>query len=128
MRTWARLPWPPRRSPRHVCASRRSSGATAKPGQTFSGAYYHKVSGDMQVGAEITKAASKSDVDLAFGCAYKLDKDTSIKGKVDSEGKLLCSFKQKLSPINLLTLAAEIDTINLNEGKHKFGMVMNLTP
>lgn len=102
--------------------------ATAKPGMNFSGGYYHKVSGDMQVGAELSKAASKTDVDLAFGCSYKLDKDTTVKGKVDSDGKLLASFKQKLSPLTLLTLAAEIDTVNLNEGKHKFGMVMNLTP
>ena len=52
------------------------------PGSVFSGAYYHKVSSEMQVGAEIKKAASKSDVDLAFGCLYKLDKSTTVKGKV----------------------------------------------
>jgi voltage-dependent anion channel protein 2 len=108
--------------------SAKLAEAMSKPGKNFSGAYYHKVSGDMQVGAELSKAASKSDVDLAFGCQYKLDKDTTVKGKVDSDGKLLASFKQKLSPLTLLTLAAEIDTVNLNDGKHKFGMVMNLTP
>ena len=52
------------------------------PGTVFSGAYYHKVSSEMQVGAEIKKAATKSDVDLAFGCLYKLDKNTTVKGKV----------------------------------------------
>jgi voltage-dependent anion channel protein 2 len=108
--------------------SMKLAEAMAKPGKSFSGAYYHKVSGDMQVGAELAKAAAKSDVDLAFGCQYKLDKDTTVKGKVDSDGKLFASFKQKLSPLTLLTLAAEIDTVNLSEGKHKFGMVMNLTP
>jgi voltage-dependent anion channel protein 2 len=109
--------------------SAKLSEVLAKSGsQTFSGAYYHKVSGDMQVGAELSKVASKSDVDLAFGCLYKLDKTTTVKGKVDSDGKLLASFKQQLSPLTLITLAAEIDTVNLNEGKHKFGMVMNLTP
>ena len=35
----------------------------------------------MQVGADITKKASKSDVDLGFGCLYKLDKTTTVKGK-----------------------------------------------
>merc|ERR1712160_225037 len=92
------------------------------PGSVFSGAYYHKVSAEMQVGAEIKKAASKSDVDLAFGCLYKLDKTTTVKGKVDSDGKLFASFKQQLS------LVSEVDTVNLNEGKHKFGMAMSLTP
>ena len=140
------------------------------PGSVFSGAYYHKVSSEMQVGAEIKKAASKSDVDLAFGCLYKLDKSTTVKGKVrppppppppplahhththnsprtslcfapsplgrpcpllgqvDSDGKLFASFKQQLSPLTLLTLVSEVDTVNLNEGKHKFGMAMSLTP
>merc|ERR1711957_947180 len=87
------------------------------PGSVFSGAYYHKVSAEMQVGAEIKKAASKSDVDLAFGCLYKLDKTTTVKGKVDSDGKLFASFKQQLSPLTLLTLVSEVDTVNLNEGK-----------
>merc|ERR1711865_575008 len=76
------------------------------PGSVFSGAYYHKVSSEMQVGAEIKKAASKSD----------------------SDGKLFASFKQQLSPLTLLTLVSEVDTVNLNEGKHKFGMAMSLTP
>ena len=174
------------------------------PGTVFSGAYYHKVSSEMQVGAEIKKAATKSDVDLAFGCLYKLDKNTTVKGKVrtahrrpthepplstppppppppcrrlrrlrrlprppgayhsrtsfcvapspldgtarcapglhpnpnphpnpnqvDSDGKLFASFKQQLSPLTLLTLASEVETVNLNEGKHKFGMALSLTP
>ena len=43
--------------------------------------YHHKVSSDMQVGAELTHTTGK-DVGLAFGCMYKLDKDTTVKGKV----------------------------------------------
>ena len=27
-----------------------------------------------------------------------------------------------------MTLAAQIDTVNLSENKHKFGMVLNVTP
>ena len=48
--------------------------------------------------------------------------------QVDSEGKLFASFKQQLSPLTLLTLASEVETVNLNEGKHKFGMALSLTP
>lgn len=48
--------------------------------------------------------------------------------QVDSDGKLFASFKQQLSPLTLLTLVSEVDTVNLNEGKHKFGMAMSLTP
>ena len=48
--------------------------------------------------------------------------------QVDSDGKLFASFKQQLSPLTLLTLASEVETVNLNEGKHKFGMALSLTP
>ena len=47
---------------------------------------------------------------------------------MDSDGKLFASFKQQLTPLTLLTLVSEVDTVNLNEGKHKFGMAMSLTP
>ena len=128
----------------------------------YTGMYYHKVSSDMQVGAELTHTSGK-DVGLAFGCMYKLDKDTTVKGKVrhaarrlrchvhcrtascapsshasldtprgvgpqvDADGMLYSSYKQKLSPLATMTLAAQIDTVNLSENKHKFGMVLNVT-
>jgi len=96
--------------------------------QTYTGTYYHKVSGDMQVGAELEKSSAKSDVGLAFGCTYKLDGATTVKGKVDSDGILSASYKQVISKLTTMTLAAQIDTVNLSDNKHKFGMVLNLTP
>ena len=80
-----------------------------------------------QVGAELSKAASKSDVDLAFGCQYKLDKDTTVKAKVDDKGMLCASYKQKISALTTMTLAAEVDTVHL-ENNHKFGLQLNITP
>jgi voltage-dependent anion channel protein 2 len=93
---------------------------------TYTGMYYHKVSSDMQVGAELVHATGK-DLGLAFGCQYKLDKDTTVKGKVDADGMLYSSYKQKISPLATMTLAAQIDTVNLSDNKHKFGMVLNVT-
>ena len=82
-----------------LCA--KVSEAVGKPaGMTFAGSYFHKVSSEMQVGAELSKAMNKSDVALAFGCAYKLDKDTTVKSKVDSDGMLFGSYKAKISPMS----------------------------
>jgi len=99
--------------------------ASAGKSPAYTGMYYHKVSGDMQVGSELTHTTK--DVGLAFGCMYKLDKDTTVKGKVDKDGQLYTSYKQKLSAISTMTLAAQIDTANLSANKHKFGMVLNIT-
>mmetsp|Transcript_11233 Transcript_11233/g.34605 ORF Transcript_11233/g.34605 Transcript_11233/m.34605 type:complete len:121 (-) Transcript_11233:676-1038(-) len=83
----------------------------------------------LQCGTEFSKASKKSDVNIAFGCQYKLDKDLTVKGKVDSEGILSASYKHKISNISTLTLASQVDTVNLAESsKHKFGLILNLTP
>jgi voltage-dependent anion channel protein 2 len=95
--------------------------------KTLSCAYFHKVSSDMQLGVQITKPMAK-DVAIEFGTAYKLDKDTTVKAKVDSEGILCTSYKQKISPLTTMTLAAQVDTVNLGDNKHKFGLALNITP
>jgi len=97
-------------------------------GQEYTGSYYHKVSSSMQVGTELNKKHDK-DIALAFGCTYKLDKDTNVKGKVDADGKLAASYKQKISSLTTLTLAAAVDTLNLaDSANHKFGMSLTITP
>ena len=96
--------------------------------KTLSCSYFHKVSGDMQLGVAIAKPLAKADVAIEFGTAYKLDKDTTVKAKVDSEGILCCSYKQKISSLTTMTLAAQVDTVNLSDNKHKFGLQLNLTP
>jgi voltage-dependent anion channel protein 2 len=96
--------------------------------KTLSCAYFHKVSGDMQLGVAIAKPLAKPDVSIEFGTAYKLDKDTTVKAKVDSEGILCTSYKQKISALTTMTLAAQVDTVNLGDNKHKFGLALNITP
>jgi voltage-dependent anion channel protein 2 len=95
---------------------------------TLGCSYFHKVSGDMQLGVALSKPLAKPDVGIEFGTAYKIDKDTTVKGKVNSDGMLFTSYKQKLSSLTTMTLAAQIDTINLADNKHKFGVALNFTP
>jgi voltage-dependent anion channel protein 2 len=59
---------------------------------------------------------------------YKLDKDTNVKAKVNSDGKLSAAYKQKISPLTTMTLSAVVDTVNLDQNNHKFGLVLNVTP
>jgi len=96
--------------------------------KTLSCSYFHKVSSDMQLGVLIAKPLAKSDLSIEFGTAYKLDKDTSVKAKVDHDGILCTSYKQKISPLTTMTLAAQVDTVNLGDNKHKFGLQLNITP
>ena len=62
-----------------------------------------------------------------FACAAFVG--STVKGKVNSDGMLFTSYKQKLSSLTTMTLAAQIDTINLGaDNKHKFGVALNFTP
>jgi len=96
--------------------------------KTYSCSYFHSVSKDMQVGTEMVKDMSKPEVAMALGCAYKLDKDTTVKAKVDSSGMLSTSYKQKVSALTTMILTSKVDTVNLSDNKHKFGLTLNLTP
>jgi len=103
-------------------------GSGDSHGQQYTGSYFHKVSSAMQVGTELKKEHNK-DIALSFGCAYKMDKDTSVKGKVDAEGNLSASYKQKISSLTTLTLSAAVDTLNLaDSANHKFGLALTITP
>lgn len=109
-------------------ATKLSESIGKQDGKLFEGSYYHTVSKAMQVGTEMKKTQA-SEVSLGFGCAYQLDKETTVKGKVDTDGILSGSYKQKLSSISTLTLAAVVDTVNLTKSsKHKFGLALNITP
>jgi len=96
--------------------------------KVYSCSYFHNVSKDMQVGTEMVKDMSKNEVAMSLGCAYKLDKDTTVKAKVDTEGKLSTSYKQKISAITTMILSSKVDTVNLSDNNHKFGLALNLTP
>ena len=77
-----------------------------------------------------TRPLSRAPLVRSRPCAWskRLSAPALRVDQVDSDGKLLASFKQQLSPLTLLTLAAQIDTVDLNSGKHKFGMALKLTP
>lgn len=94
----------------------------------YTGSYFHKVSPSMQVSTEITKSDADADVGLQFGCMYNLDSATTVKGKVDVKGEMTASYKQTISSLTSLTLAAKVDIFNLQGGAHKVGMALNLTP
>ena len=46
----------------------------------------------------------------------------------DADGKLSLAYKQKISSLTTMTLAAEINAVNLQASDHKFGLALNITP
>eukprot|EP01121_Diplochlamys_sp_Union-15-3_P014791 TRINITY_DN476_c0_g1_i1.p1 TRINITY_DN476_c0_g1~~TRINITY_DN476_c0_g1_i1.p1 ORF type:complete len:343 (+),score=89.97 TRINITY_DN476_c0_g1_i1:79-1029(+) len=94
--------------------------------------YYHKVNDDLEVASDVFSDINQQDeypVKISFGGAYRLDKYSTFRGKLDvAEGKLSLSYQQKLSDVASVTLGTELLTNHLIAGGgHKFGIGLNLT-
>jgi len=80
------------------------------------GTYYHNVNSDLAVGTEVVfdTANTEAKPKLVFGSQYKLNSDSIVKGKFDTNGILGFSYGQKFNKNSKLTIGANIDTNNLS--------------
>jgi hypothetical protein len=105
---------------------------TAKTSTSELGAsYYHKINSDLAVGTEIKFDVSNPDKKpaLAFGAQYKLQHDSTLKARFDTEGKLGLSLAQQINKSVKLLISSTIDT-NGPSGKNgsAFGFTLSLNP
>jgi voltage-dependent anion channel protein 2 len=60
--------------------------------------YFHQISNTVAAGAQISYKFSSADTSLAVGTNYALDSSASVKSTVDTTGKFLLQYTQKLRP------------------------------
>lgn len=101
-----------------------------KDGRNEVGAnYFHDVNGDMRVGAEAVfdVNGSTNAPKLTFATQYAFDRDTTLKGKFDTDGRLSLSYIQNYKRSRFI-LSSTIDTNNLS-GKNSsvFGFTLDLS-
>jgi hypothetical protein len=92
--------------------------------------YFHKINNDLSVGTEVVFDVSHHATNkpkLTFGTQYRLENDTILKGKFDTDGKLGLSYQQKFSRNARLTIASTIDANNLSKGSSTFGFTLSLS-
>jgi len=63
---------------------------------------------------------------FTVGGIYKLDKETSFAGKVNSKGEVTASYTQIIKPGVKLVASAGVDTKNFAGDDHKFGLQLIL--
>jgi voltage-dependent anion channel protein 2 len=91
----------------------------------FSASYYHRVSSDVEVGGKAfwdSKSKNANMVAMEVGGKVTLDKNASVKAKVDHVGKLSLAYTQSVRPGVKVTMAGVFDTAKLNENAHKVGL------
>jgi len=78
--------------------------------------YFQNVNVDASVGAEVVfdTAHTDSKPKLTFGGQYRLNPDTTVKGKFDTNGLLGLSYAQRFNKNSRFIIGANVDTNNLS--------------
>jgi len=115
-----------------VAYGKVNQGRDKKSRTEVGASYFHLVNSGFKVGTEVkfdvtTKDAEKKPT-LTFGSEYRWDKDTTLKAKYDTDGRLGLSYGLQINPQTKLLASAQIDT-NEPSGKHgtQFGFNLSLS-
>lgn len=86
--------------------------------------FHHQMNSDLQVGAVFKKAKAQT---LTFGGLYKLDKYTTLQGKVESSGVVSMNAIQKVSKNLKMIVSTSVNAKDLAADSHKFGLQFHLS-
>ena len=70
--------------------------------------------------------ASKNETSFGIGCKYTLDKNASLRAKVNNSSQVGLGYQQKLRDGVTITLSTLIDGKNVQQGGHKLGLALEL--
>lgn len=65
-------------------------------GKHFNGYIYQKVNPLLETGVELAWSSENNDTKFGLGCKYALDRDTSVRAKVNNSSQIGLGFSQKL--------------------------------
>jgi len=96
-------------------------------GQVFGGSVYQRVNRSLETGVNLGWASSGAQAtNFGIGCKYALDRDASVRAKINNSSQLGLGYQQRLRDGVTLTLSTLIDGKNFNQGGHKIGLALEL--
>lgn len=95
-------------------------------GTQYNGSVYQKIDSNLETGVQITWNSGSNATQFGVGCKYNMDKDVSLRAKVNNSFQIGLGYQQKLRDGVTLTLASLIDAKNFNQGGHKVGLGLEL--
>jgi len=95
-------------------------------GQVFGGSVYQKVNPNLDTAINLGWTASKNETSFGIGCKYTLDKNASLRAKVNNSSQVGLGYQQKLRDGVTITLSTLIDGKNVQQGGHKLGLALEL--
>lgn len=96
-------------------------------GQVFAGSVYQKVTPDLDAGIDLNWSIGNNDTRFALGCKLQLDRDASVRAKVNNNSEIGLGYSQKLRDGVVVSLSTLIDAKNFNQGGHKLGLCLELS-
>jgi len=100
--------------------------ANVNDGATFGASLFQKVNPNMEAGVNLGWTASSSTTTCGLAVKYQLDKDASLRAKINSSSQLGLGYSQKLKEGIIVTLSTLVDGKNFNQGGHKVGLGIEL--
>mmetsp|Transcript_5096 Transcript_5096/g.10781 ORF Transcript_5096/g.10781 Transcript_5096/m.10781 type:complete len:278 (+) Transcript_5096:73-906(+) len=101
--------------------------ALLKKAKLFKVSYSHAVSDDLSIGGEGLYDISSEAKTLTMGILYKLDKQSTFKTKLNTDGALSTSYKQQVQPHVSVTLCSALNVKELDKGQ-KLGLAIAYEP
>lgn len=95
-------------------------------GQVFGGSVYQKVNPNLETAVNLGWTANKNETSFGIGAKYVLDKNASLRAKVNNSSQIGLGYQQKLRDGVTLTLSTLIDGKNVQQGGHKLGLALEL--
>ncbi|XP_054717192.1 voltage-dependent anion-selective channel protein 2-like [Uloborus diversus] len=95
-------------------------------GQEFKGSIYQKVNDNLETGVQLAWFAGNNATSFGLGCVYTIDKDTSLRAKVNNSSQIGMGITHRLREGIQLHLSASIDGRSFNQGGHKLGIGIDL--
>jgi len=95
-------------------------------GAIFGASMYQKVNPNIETGVNLGWTASSNTTSFGVAVKYVLDKNGSIRAKINNSSQIGLGYQQKLRDGITLTLSTLIDGKNFNQGGHKIGLALEM--
>jgi hypothetical protein len=97
-------------------------------GTKFGGNVYHKVSGRMELGANVGWESGTNASSFGVAAKYKFAPETTLQAKVNNNSELAASMIHDLADGFKLTLSGMATLKGFQEGNHRFGLGLEYNP
>jgi voltage-dependent anion channel protein 2 len=99
---------------------------TVVNGNIFGGSIYQKVNANLESAVDLKWTSGQNTTNFGIACKYNLDRDASVRAKVNNSSEIGLGYQQRLREGIILNLSTQIDGKNFSNGGHKIGVALEL--